>query len=68
MSKAQERVYKAIKQFIEENGYSPSLREICELANLNSVATVSAHLENLRYLGYITYENNKSRTIRIKGE
>ena len=66
LSKAQQRVYDAIKELIEEKGYSPSIREICDKTHLNSPATVSVHLKNLKYYGYIDYIENKSRTIRIK--
>lgn len=68
LSKAQQRVYDAIKELIEEKGYSPSIREICDKTGLNSPATVSAHLKNLKYYGYIDYIENKNRTIRLKGE
>ena len=54
-----------IEKFIDENGYSPTIREIGKIAKLNSPATVYTHLTNLREKGYITYMDGKMRTIRI---
>jgi repressor LexA len=58
-------VYKAIKKYMDQYGYSPSVRDLCELTNLNSPATVHNHLQKLKEFGYIMYTENKSRTIRI---
>ena len=65
MKEAQKRIYDIIKDFINKNGYAPTIREIGELANLKSSATVYAHLEALEESGYIKSERSKSRTIRI---
>lgn len=65
MTEKQEKIYNIIKEFINENGYAPSVREICNIAGLNSPATVFVHLQNLKEEGYITYVNGKSRTIRV---
>lgn len=58
-------VYYAIQYFIEKNGYSPTVREICKMTGLNSTATVFYHLQILKRKGYISYIETKSRTIRI---
>ena len=65
MTKSQENIYNIIKDFIKDNGYSPTIREIKELAGLKSPATVFTHLEALEEGGYIKSERSKSRTIRI---
>lgn len=65
LTKKQEKIYNIIKEFIEKNGYSPTVREIGELAELKSPATVFTHLETLEEGGYIKSERSKSRTIRI---
>lgn len=54
-----------IRDFINEYGYSPTVREIGNLANLSSSATVHFHLSNLKKNGYITFIKGKMRTIRI---
>ena len=42
-----ERILEYITQFTRENGYSPSVREICEGVGLASTATVHYHLNAL---------------------
>lgn len=61
----QREILDIIKDFISKNGYSPSIREICKIANLSSTATVHAHLNNLKEKGYISCVDGKVRTIRI---
>lgn len=65
MSDSQIEVYEKIVEYIKEHGYSPTIREICELTGRNSPATILYHLKNLKKLGYINYDATKSRTITI---
>ena len=65
MSKSQYEVFKALKQYINEHKYSPSMRELCSITGKRSPATINVHLKSLKRLGFITYEEGKSRTIRI---
>lgn len=66
MTETQVMVYKAIKIFIDRNGYSPSIREICGMCGLSSPATVWYHLKRLKDKGFIDYKKGKNRTIVIK--
>lgn len=66
LSKSQFIVYQAIKDYIEQYGYSPSIRELCEITGRRSPATIHTHLINLHDLGYIEYKKGSNRTIRIK--
>ena len=61
----QEELYITIKDYIDRNGYSPSIRELCIRLGNNSPATVHAKLKMLKQKGFITYEKGKSRTIKI---
>lgn len=54
-----------IKKYTAKNGYSPTIREICEGVHLSSPATVFVHIKNLETKGYITSTNNKFRTISL---
>ena len=45
--------------------YPPSVREICEAANLSSTSTVHGHLERLERKGYIRRDPTKPRAIEI---
>lgn len=62
-----ERVYRFIVDFIIENCYSPSVREICEGTGLSSTASVSDHLMELELMGKIEMKRNVARTIRLVG-
>lgn len=62
-----ERVYRFLMNFITENGYSPSVREICEATGLSSTASVSDHLMELELMGRIDMKRNAARTIRLVG-
>ena len=66
MTNKQKEIYIIIKEFIDQFGYSPSIRELCELYGLNSPATMLYHLRNLRDLGVIDFQDGKTRTIRVK--
>ena len=54
-----------IKKFMVEHGFPPSVREICKGMNLNSPATVHAHLKQLEKKGIIRKEASKFRTIEL---
>ena len=58
-------LYYQIQNFITKNGYSPTIRELCDLAGLSSPATMFVHLKKMREKGYITYVPGTARTIRI---
>ena len=60
---------KLILEYIKEQqlikGYPPSVREMCNYANLKSTATVHSHLKTLEELGYIRRDPTKPRAIEI---
>ena len=49
----QNRVLDALKKHLAKKGYPPTVRELCELTNLSSTATVQVHLDHLENKGYI---------------
>lgn len=65
LTNKQEQILTTIKKFIADNGYSPSIRELCSLCNLSSTATMFVHLKNLTSKGYINQAGSKSRTIEL---
>ena len=65
LTNKQEQILTTIKKFIADNGYSPSIRELCTLCNLSSTATMFVHLKNLTSKGYINQAGSKSRTIEL---
>ena len=67
LNSKQKQILEFINSSIENEGFSPSVREICLAVNLKSTSTVQYHLNKLIDLGYINKANNKSRSIRSKG-
>lgn len=65
LTKKQEKLYLAIKNFIGKNGYAPTIREINEIINIKSTSTTFTKLLQLQKKGYITYINGKARTIKL---
>ena len=65
LTSKQEKILKTIKKFIAENGYAPTIRELCKLCDLNSTATMFVHLKNLTKKGYINQTESKFRTIDL---
>lgn len=64
-SDKQQRILEFINSFVDENGYPPTVREICAAVDLKSTATVSYHLSELKRLGKIQAESNKRRAISL---
>lgn len=65
LTKKQEALYTTIKEYIKENGYAPTIREINLLTNIRSTSTTHDKLKQLKKKGYISYLENKPRTIKI---
>ncbi|MBQ6518685.1 MAG: hypothetical protein IJI14_08195 [Anaerolineaceae bacterium] len=57
------RIIKFIKDYKEQNGFSPSIKNISDSLNLNSTSLVLFYLKNLEQKGYITRNKNISRSI-----
>lgn len=47
ITKRQKQIFEYIKECIENNGYSPTLKEICDYFGLKSVATMHEHINNI---------------------
>ncbi len=59
------RVMDYIRKFTEENGYTPSVREIGKECGIKSTATVHSYLERLKTRGLLTKAENKKRSMTI---
>ncbi len=62
----QEEILTFIKQFREENGYPPTLREIGKKFGISSTFGVKRHLDALVKKGYLNIESNASRGISFQ--
>lgn len=65
LTRKQQEVLTVIKKYIAEHGYSPSVREVCDLMNLSSTATVFVHMKHLMNKGYLKQTDNKFRTLEV---
>ena len=60
-SNKSELILSYVNQFIQENGYAPSIREIGEAVGLRSTASVSYHLHQLQEKGLLLSPGSKGR-------
>lgn len=60
-----DKVYKYIVEYITNNGYSPSVRDICRGVGIKSTSTIHNHLKRLQDDGRITYSDGKRRAIVV---
>lgn len=60
------RILQFVNDYIEENGYSPTVREIGKAVGLKSTSTVHKHLQDLTEMGMLEKQTVLSRTIRSK--
>ncbi len=67
VTKKQKQVLDFIIDYQKRKGYAPSLDDIRKKLKLASVSTAHFHVSKLRDLGYLTKEENKSRSIDVVG-
>lgn len=60
-----EEIYNYIRDFVDDNGFPPSVREIAEKFNIKSTSTVHYYLEKLRNRGMISQDANKKRAFTV---
>jgi repressor LexA len=60
-----EKILAYLKQFQDESGYSPSIRQIGESIGVNSTSLVDYYLKQLEKSGYIERDSHVSRSIRL---
>jgi len=59
----QRRILETIREFTDERGYPPSVREIGERVGLSSSSTVQSHLKTLERQGLIKRDPTKPRAL-----
>lgn len=59
-------VYCCIREFIIENRYSPSYRELSDLTGIKSSSCISRYLHSLKDKGIIYFTKGVNRSIVIK--
>ena len=61
-----EIVYDFIRNYVTENGYAPTVREICKACDLKSTATAFKYLNDLSAKGIIRKTDKRNRAVAIK--
>jgi len=65
LTKKQKQILDFIKDYISENGISPTIEEIRKKLKLKAVSTIHEHLNNLKKSGYLS-KDNSPRSIVLK--
>ena len=65
LSERQRRILEVLERFQTQNGYPPSIREICDKTNISSTSVVNYYLNQLEEGGYIERDGRVSRGIRL---
>ncbi len=68
LSERQQKVFTFIKNYLEVNGYPPTVREIGKGVGIASTSLVSYYLRGLMEHGYISRGTAVSRAIRLTAE
>jgi len=67
LTQLERRVYQYMIDFLAENTYQPSIREIARTFQIKSTKTVSDLLHALEAKGYIERDESRSRGVRLLG-
>jgi repressor LexA len=67
LSERQQDILDFLSDFITENGYPPSVREIGEAVGLSSSSTVHSHLNALENKGFIRRDPSSARALTVLG-
>lgn len=65
--KSKDKIYNVLVEFMQKNGYAPSMREICAGTYLSSTSSVYSHLVTLEDEGKIQIKKKSNRAIKIIG-
>jgi repressor LexA len=67
LSPMRQRILEFVTSSTRENGYPPTVREICEAVSLRSPSTVHSHLKILQENGYLEKDGRKTRALSVPG-
>jgi len=67
LTQLEQQVYHFMIDFLAENTYQPSVREIARRFSIKSTKTVSDLLHSLESKGYIKRDESRSRGVRLLG-
>ena len=62
----QREVLEALLTFIDDNGYPPSIQQLCGLCGVSSTSTIHFHLSALKKKGLIDWNPAEKRAITVR--
>jgi len=65
LSERQQKILDFVTEYVDDNGYPPSIREIGQAADISSTSVVSYNLKKLEKLGHISRDREISRGIKV---
>jgi repressor LexA len=65
LSERQHKILEFLREYLDENGYPPSIREIGAAAGISSTSVVSYNLKRLEEKGYIGRDPDVSRGLKL---
>ncbi len=65
LSERQQKILEFLNQYVEENGYPPSIREIGAATGTSSTSVVSYNLKRLEERGYLNRDRQVSRGLKL---
>ncbi len=65
LTKKQKEILDYIREFISDNGYAPSYREIAQFFELSSTGTIAEYISILEQKGYLSKEAMEARAIQL---
>jgi repressor LexA len=65
LTERQRKILDVLNRFQKQNGYPPSIREICDKAEISSTSVVNYYLDQLEEMGYLERDGRVSRGIRV---
>lgn len=68
LTKRQQQVYRFIRQYVQEHGYAPTVREIADRFQMRSPNGVMCHLRALERKGFIQRLHGHARALVLRHE
>ena len=68
LSPMRQSILNFIEEYTVENGYPPSVREICAAVGLRSPSTVHSHIRILQEEGYLNKGEKSSRSLSLRNK
>ena len=65
LSERQHRILEFLGEYVEENGYPPSIREIGAATGISSTSVVAYNLSRLEEKGYVSRDREVSRGLKL---